>query len=130
MICILCMDFATAMPLLLFKSTKGVFPTEGFRLEVYLLVFTRQCVRLFVVQLLLCCLKGRWYERLTHERTFLRFFREVHVSAPGEWPLASAYHVCRCGEFYMRKIYILTMIKGHKTWHQATMLNVLSCANG
>ena len=24
-------------------------------------------------------LKGRWYERLTHERTFLSWFKEVHV---------------------------------------------------
>ena len=46
---------------------------------MYLLVFTRQCVRLAVFQVLLCSLKGRWYERLTHERTFLRWFREVHV---------------------------------------------------
>ena len=47
-----------------------------------------------------------------------------------EWPLASAYHVCRCGELYMRKIYILTMIKGYNIWNQATMLNVLICATG
>src|SRR5215469_14775470 len=77
--CILYMDFATAMHVLLLKNTKGVFPTEGFHLEVYLLVFTRHCVRLAVFQVLLCSLKGRWYERLTHERTFLRWFREVHV---------------------------------------------------
>ena len=76
--CILRMDFATAMHVLLFKNTKGVFPTEGFRLEVYLLVFPRQCVRLAVFQVLLCSLKGRWYERLTHENTFLIWFREVH----------------------------------------------------
>ena len=34
--CILFTDFATAMHVLLLKNTKGVFPTEGFRLEVYL----------------------------------------------------------------------------------------------
>jgi hypothetical protein len=34
------MDFATAIHVLLLKNTKGVSPTEGFRLEVYLLVFT------------------------------------------------------------------------------------------
>ena len=67
--------------------------------------------------------KGRWYEKLTHERTFLRWFREVHVCPLVEWALASAYHVCRCGELYMRKIYILTMIKGYNIWNQATMLN-------
>jgi len=60
--CILCMDFETAKHVLLLKNTKGVFPTEGFRLEVYLLVFTRQCVRLAVFQVLLCSLKGRWYD--------------------------------------------------------------------
>ena len=40
MTCILCMDFATAMHVLLLKNTKCVFPIEGFRLEVYLREFT------------------------------------------------------------------------------------------
>jgi len=97
------MDFEMAMHVLLLTNTKGVFPTEGFRLEVYFLVFTRQCVRLFVFQVLLCSLKGRWYERLTHERTFLRCFREVHDCPLVELSLASTCHVCRCGELYMRK---------------------------
>ena len=130
MTCILCMDFATAMHVLLLKNTKGVFPTEGFRLKVYLLVFTRQCLRLAVFQVLLCSLKGRWHQRLTHERTFLTWCREVHVCPLVEWPLASAYHVCACGELYMRKIYILSMIKGYNISNQATMLNVLICAAG
>ena len=77
--CILCMDFATAMHMLLLKNTKGVFPTEGFHLEVFLLVLTRHCVILAVFPVLLCGLKGSWYERLTHERTFLSWFKEVHV---------------------------------------------------
>jgi len=123
-------DFAMAMHVLLLKNTKGVFPAEGFRLEVFLLVLTRHCVILAVFQVLLCGLKRRWYERLTHERTFLRWFREVHVCPYIEWPLASAYHVCRCGELYVRKIYILTMIKGYNIWNQATMLNVWICATG
>jgi hypothetical protein len=38
------MDFAMAMHVLLFKNTKGVFPIEGFRLEMYLPEFTRHCV--------------------------------------------------------------------------------------
>jgi hypothetical protein len=38
------MDFAMAMHVLLFKNTKGVFPIEGFHLEVYLCEFTRYCV--------------------------------------------------------------------------------------
>ena len=46
MTCILCMDFAMGMHVLLLKITKGVFPIEGFRLEV----FTRHCVRLVVFQ--------------------------------------------------------------------------------
>jgi len=124
------MDFAMAMHVLLLKNTKGVFLTEGFCLEVILLVLTRHCVILAVFQVLLCGLKGRWYERLTHERTFLRWFREVHVCPLVEWPLALAYHVCRCGKLYMRKIYILTMIKGYNIWNQATMLNVWICAAG
>jgi len=124
------MDFAMAMHMLLLKKTKGVFPTEGFHLEVFLLILTRHCVILDVFSVLLCGLKGRWYERLTHERTFLRWFREVHVCPLVEWPLASAYHVCRCGELYMKKIYILTMIKGYNIWNQATTLNIWICATG
>jgi hypothetical protein len=57
---ILCMDFVMAMHVLLLTNTNGVFPTEGFRLEVYFLEFTRQCVRLVVYQVLLYSLKGRW----------------------------------------------------------------------
>ena len=38
-----------AMHVLLLTNTTGVFPTEGFRLGVYFLVFTRQCVRLIVL---------------------------------------------------------------------------------
>ena len=38
---VLCMDFAMAMNVLLFKNNKGVFPIEGFRLEVYLRAFIR-----------------------------------------------------------------------------------------
>src|SRR5215471_9362235 len=57
-------------------------------------------------------------------------FREVRVCPLVEWPLASAYHVCRCGELYMRKICILTMIKGYNIWNQATMLSVWICATG
>jgi len=74
------------------------FPTEGFHLGVYFLVFTRQCVRLVVFRVLLCSLKGKWCHWLTHERTFLRWFREVHDCPLVELPLASACHLCRCGE--------------------------------
>jgi len=102
--CILCMNFVMALHVLLLTNSIRVFPTEEFRLKVYFLIFTRQCMRLVVFQLLLCSLKGRWYERLTHERIFLRWFREVHVRPLVELPLASAYHVCRCGELYRRKI--------------------------
>jgi len=66
----------------------------------------------------------------TQERTFFRWFREILVCPLVEWPFASAYHVCRCGELYMRKIYILTMIKGYNIWNQATTLNVWICAAG
>jgi len=51
------MDFGTAMHMLLLKNTKGVFPTEGFSLEVFLLVLTRHCVILAVFPVLLCGLK-------------------------------------------------------------------------
>ena len=88
------MDFAMAMHVLLLKNSKGVFPIEEFRLEVYLREFTRHCVILVLFRVLLRSLKRRWYERLTHERTFFRWFREVRVC-----PLASAYHVCRVANF-------------------------------
>jgi len=92
----------------------------GLRLEVFLLVWTRHCVILAVFPVLLCGLKGRWYERITHEGTFLRWFREVHGCPLVEWPLASAYHVCRFGELYMKNIYIPNMIKGYNIWNQAS----------
>ena len=44
------------------------FPDRRITSRVYFLVFTRQCVRLFVFQVLLCSLKVK----LTTERTFLR----------------------------------------------------------
>jgi len=128
--CILCIDFAMAMHVLLLKNTKDVFPIEGFHLKVYLREFTRHCVILVLFRVFLCSLKGRWYERLTIDRTFFRWFREVRVCSLVEWPLASSYHVCRCGELYMRKICILTMIKVYNIWNQATMLSVWICANG
>ena len=59
--CILCMDFAMGLHVLLLTNTEDIFPTEGFHLEVYFLLFTRQCVRLVVFRVLLCSLKGRWY---------------------------------------------------------------------
>ena len=85
---------------------EGVFRIAEFRLEVYLREFTRHCVILVLFRVFLCSLKGRWYERVTHERTFFRWFREFRDCPLVEWPLASAYHVCRCGELYMRKICI------------------------
>ena len=78
------------------------FPDRRITSRVYFLVFTRQCVRLFVFQVLLCSLKVK----LTTERTFLRWFREVHDCPLVELPLSSACHVCRCGELYTRKIFL------------------------
>jgi len=60
--CILCMDFTMAMLVLLLKNTKGVFPNEGFRLEVYLREFTRHCVISVPFRVFLFSLKGRWFE--------------------------------------------------------------------
>ena len=128
--CILCMDFAMAMHVLLLTNTKGVFPTKGFCLGVYFLVFTRQCVRLVVFRVLPCSLKGRWYHWLTHERKFLRWFREVHDCPLVELPLALTCHIRRCGELYMRRIYVLIMITGYNIWNRGTLLNVWICATG
>jgi len=43
----------------LLKKTEGVFPTEGFRVHVFLLVLTRHCVTAAVFQGWQCALKGR-----------------------------------------------------------------------
>jgi len=67
-----CMDFAMTIHVLLLMNTKGVYPIEGFRLEVYLREFTRHCVILVLFRVFQCSLKGRWYERLAHERIFFR----------------------------------------------------------
>jgi len=56
------MDFAMAMHVLLLKNTKGVFPIEGFRPDVYLREFTRHCVILVLFRVFLCSLIGRWNE--------------------------------------------------------------------
>jgi len=55
--CILCMVFAMVMHVLLSNNTKGVFPIEGFRLEVFLREFTRHCGILVLFRVFL---KGRW----------------------------------------------------------------------
>jgi hypothetical protein len=55
------MHFAMAMHVLLLKNTEDVFMTERFCLGVYFHIFTRQCVRLVVFQLLYS-LKRRWYQ--------------------------------------------------------------------
>jgi hypothetical protein len=57
MTCISCTDTAMAMHVLMLTNTEGVFPTGGLRLGVYFLVFTRQCVKLVVFQVLMCSLK-------------------------------------------------------------------------
>ena len=80
----------------------------------------QKCVRLVVFQVLLCSLKGMWCHWLTHERTFLRWFREVHDCPIVELPLASACNEWGFDELYMRKIYILIMITGHNTSNQRT----------
>ena len=55
-------DFVMAVHVLLLTKTEGIFPTERFHLGVYFLIFTRQCMRLVVFQVLLYNLKGRWYQ--------------------------------------------------------------------
>jgi hypothetical protein len=44
------MNFAIAVHVLLLKNTKSVYPTEEFRLEVFLLELTRRSVILAVFQ--------------------------------------------------------------------------------
>jgi hypothetical protein len=47
---------------MLLKNTKGVFPIEGFLLEVYLREFTGLCVILDLFRVFLCSLNGGMYE--------------------------------------------------------------------
>jgi hypothetical protein len=54
----------------------------------------------------------------------LRWFRDVHDNPLVELSIASAHHICRFGELYMRKIYILIIITGYNFWNQGTLLNV------
>ena len=50
--------------------------------------------------------------------------RVERLQSVGVVSALSAYREWRCGELYMRKIYILTMIKWYNIWNQATILNV------
>jgi hypothetical protein len=82
------MDFAMALQVLLLTNIEDVTRKGEFLLEAYLHVFSSHCVTMDVFQALLCSLKERWYEILTHERTFLRWSSEVLVCPLVEWPLA------------------------------------------
>ena len=106
------------------------FPDQKIPSRVYFLVFTRRRVRLIVFQVFLCSLNRRWYQWVTHKITFWRWFREVHNCTLIKLPLASAYHVCRSSEVYMRKINILIMFIGYNIWNQATLLNLWICSTG
>jgi len=53
--------------------------------SLYFREFTRHCVILVLFRVFLCSLKGTWYERLTHERTFINYIR-VTTSAPNVLP--------------------------------------------
>ena len=52
------------------------------------------------------------YHWLTRERTFLRWFREVRDCPLVELALASACHLCRYGELYMREFKSLPWSQG------------------
>ena len=67
----------------------------------------------------------------TREKNLEFVQRSPHLSTRRmAYHCASAYHVCRCGELYMRKIYIHIMITGYKIWNHGTLLNVWICATG
>jgi len=93
-------------------------------------VFTRRFAKLIVFQVSVCSLKMKWYLTLTHERTFLRWFREVQNFLLLELPLALVCCICRCGKFYMGKNYTFVMIRGFNLLNQETLLNIGICATG
>ena len=83
------------------KNTEGVFPPREFRLRVYFHMFTRQNVKLVVFQVFLCIVKGKQYVTLTN-KTFLRWFREDHISTHR---IASHALFCKCFMFTNRCTY-------------------------
>jgi len=93
-------------------------------------VFARQFVKLTVFQVSVCSLKWKWYVTLTYERTFLRWFGEVQNFLLLELPLALMCCICRCGKFYMEKIYTFIAIRGFNILNQETLLNIGICAAG
>jgi hypothetical protein len=97
---------------------------------VYFRVFTKQYVKLIVFQVSLCSLKRKWYLTSTYERTFLRWFREVQNLLISELPVTFVCCICRCGKFYMGKIYTFITIRGFNIVNQEILLNIGICAAG
>ena len=89
--CILCMDFAMAMYVLLLKDTKGVFPIEGFTRIHQTLHDTGSLLSVAVQS------EREVVRTINTRENILQMVQKVRVCPPVEWPLASAYHVCRCG---------------------------------
>jgi hypothetical protein len=111
------------------RIPKAVFLTGGFHVRVYFLVLTRQCMKLVVFQVSVCSLKGKQYLRLTYERTFLRWLREVQNFPLIELPVASVCWICRCGNLHEADLHP-TMIRGFNLLNQETLLIVWICATG
>jgi hypothetical protein len=123
------MDFATAVHVLLLKNTKGVFPTEGFRLKVFLLVLTRLrdtgCLPSVAVQ------SERGVKRTINTRENII---EMVQRSPR---LSTRRMASRIGESRMqvwRTLHEEDLYLYHDQryiiWNQATMLNVWNCATG
>ena len=122
------MDFAMAMHVLLLKNTKGIFPIKGFRLEVYLREFTRHCVILVLFSVSVQS-EREVVRTINTRQNILQMVQRSPRLSTRRMASRIDYHVCRCGELYMRKICILTMIKGY-IFNQATMLSVWISATG
>jgi len=62
------------------------------------LVFTRQWVKLALLQVFLYNHCGMWHLMWTNKRVFLRWFRAVHNYILVEVPVASMLYMCRCAK--------------------------------
>ena len=128
--CILCMGFATAMHVLLLKNTKRRFPdrripSRGVFTRINQTLHDTGCLPSVAVRS-----EREVVQTINTRENILKMVQRSPRLSIRRMASRIGVNVCRCGELYMRKIYILTMIKGYNIWNQPTMLNVWICAAG
>ena len=101
------------------------FPSSGVFSRIHQTLRETGCLPIVAVQS-----EREVVRTITTRENILEMVQKSQVCPLSELPLASTYHVCRRGELYLRKIYILIMIKGYNIRNQATTLNVWICTTG